>query len=100
MLEKMRAVNEGGSTLIDNCLLLYTSFMANGGHGTQNYPVLLAGKAGGTLRPGRHLTYQKDTTVANLHVEMLARMGDLTGTFGNSHTSPRVAYDGHLPELV
>ena len=100
MIEKMRGIDEGGSTLLDNCMLLYTSYMSDGGHGTRNYPVLLAGRAGGTLRTGRHVAYQKDTPVANLYVEMLARMGDRAAEFGNSRTSTRAAYDGRLPDLV
>lgn len=100
MLEKMAAIDEGGSTLLDNSMLLYTSYMANGGHGQQNYPALLAGQAGGTLRMGRHLAFQENTPMANLYVEMLARMGDKTGVFGNSRTSPKAAYDGRLPDLV
>lgn len=100
VLEKMRAIDEGGSTLLDNCMLLYTSYMANGGHGQQNYPVLLAGRAGGTLRPGRHIAYQKDTPMANLYLEMLTRMGDTCSEFGNSRTAKKAAYDGRLPDLV
>ena len=100
MLEKMAAIDEGGSTLLDNSMLLYTSYMANGGHGQQNYPALLAGKAGGTLQTGRHLAFRENTPMANLYVEMLARMGDKTGVFGNSRTSPKAAYDGRLPDLV
>jgi hypothetical protein len=100
MLEKMAAIDEGGSTLLDNSMILYTSYMANGGHGQQNYPVLLAGKAGGRLQTGRHLAFQKDTPMANLYVEMLDRMGDQTGVFGNSRSSPKAAYDGRLPGLV
>lgn len=100
MVEKMRSVDEGGSSLLDNCMLLYTSYMANGGHSQQDYPVLLAGKAGGTLRPGRHIAYQKDTPMANLYVEMLERIGDTRGVFGNSRTSPKAAYNGRLPGLV
>lgn len=100
MLEKMRAIDEGGSTLLDNCMLLYTSYMADGGHGQQNYPILLAGKAGGTLSTGRHVQFQKNTPMANLYVEMLARMGDQTGVFGNSRSSPQTAYNGRLPDLV
>lgn len=100
MLEKMRNIDEGGSTLLDNCMILYTSYMANGGHGQQNYPVLLAGKAGGTLQSGRHLQFQKDTPMANLFVEMLARMGDKTGVFGNSRSAPKAAYNGRLPDLA
>jgi hypothetical protein len=100
MVERLRNIDEGGSSLLDNSMILYTSYMANGGHGTHDYPVLLAGRAGGTLKPGRHVAYQKDTPVANLYVEMLARMGDTRGEFGNSRTSPKAAYEGRLPELV
>jgi hypothetical protein len=100
MLEKMRNIDEGGSSLLDNCMLMYTSYMANGGHGQQNYPVLMAGKAGGSMRTGRHLAFQKDTPMANLYVEMLARMGDKSGVFGNSRTSPKAAYNGRLPEFA
>ena len=70
MVEKMAKIDEGGSTLLDNSMLLYTSYMANGGHGTQNYPALLAGKAGGSLKTGRHIAYKKETPMANLYVEM------------------------------
>ena len=99
-IAKMRAIDEGGSSLLDNTVLLYTSYMADGGHGRQNYPVLLAGRAGGTLKTGRHIAYQKDTPVANLYVELLERLGDERGEFGNSRTSSKAAYDGRLPELI
>lgn len=96
---KMRAIDEGGSSLLDNTILLYTSYMANGGHGRHNYPVLLAGRGGGTLSTGRHVQYQRETPVANLYVEILDRLGDTSGEFGNSRTSKKAAYDGRLPEL-
>jgi hypothetical protein len=73
--------------------------MADGGHGRENYPVLLAGRAGGRLRTGRHIAYQQRTPVANLYVELLARLGDTAGEFGNNRTSPRAAYNGRLPDL-
>jgi len=100
MVEKMSGIDEGGSTLLDNSMLLYTSYMANGGHGQQDYPVLLAGKAGGALKTGRHIAYKKETPMANLYVEMTSRMGDRSGKFGNSVSSPKAAYDGRLPDLV
>ena len=52
MVAKMKAIDEGGSSLLDNCLLLYTSYMADGGHGHEDFPILLAGKAGGQLKNG------------------------------------------------
>jgi hypothetical protein len=99
MVRRMKEIDEGGSSLLDNTMLLYTSYMADGGHGTHDYPVLLAGKAGGTLKPGRHLAFKEKTPVANLYVEILDRMGAKVSRFGESHTSPHRAYDGRLPGL-
>ena len=100
MVRKMKAMDEGGSTLLDNTLLLYTSYMADGGHGRSDYPVLLAGNAQGTLKTGRQLSFQKQTPAANLYVEMLDRMGVKVEQFGNSQTAKQAAYNGRLPGLV
>jgi hypothetical protein len=100
VVRKMKAVDEGGSTLLDNSLLLYTSYMADGGHGRDDYPVVLAGRGGGTLRPGRHVAARRKTPVANLYVELLVRMGVKADRFGNTHTDENRAYDGRLPGLV
>lgn len=100
MVAKMKAIDEGGSSLLDNSLILYTSYMADGGHGRDDYPVLLAGKAGGTLKGGRQIAYQPRTPAANLYVEMLDRMGAKVDSFGNSKTSKYAAYDGRLPGLA
>jgi len=99
MVRRMKEIDEGGSSLLDNTMLLYTSYMADGGHGTNDYPVLLAGKAGGTLKPGRHIAFKEKTPVANLYLEILDRMGAKVSRFGESHTSPHRAYDGRLPGL-
>jgi Protein of unknown function (DUF1552) len=100
MVARMKAIDEGGSTLLDNTLLLYTSYMADGGHGRDDYPVLIAGKAGGTLRTGRHIAYRDKTPTSNLYVEILNRMGVDTDTFGDNKTSKNAAYEGRLPGLV
>lgn len=99
MITKMKAIDEGGSTLLDNSMILYTSYMADGGHGRNDYPALLAGKAGGTLKPGRQINFQKDTPVSNLYLEMLDRMGSKVTEFGESKTSKNAAYNGRLPGL-
>lgn len=84
VLSKMRAIDEAGSSLLDNSMVMYTSYMANGGHGTKDYPLLLAGRGKGSLRPGRHVACPMDTPVANLYLEMLDRMGDRRESFGGS----------------
>jgi hypothetical protein len=100
MVRKMKSIDEGGSSLLDNSVILYTSYMADGGHGTRDYPVLLAGKAGGALKAGRHLAYKERTPMANLFVEVLNLMNVPTEQFGDSHSAPQRAYDGRLPGLV
>lgn len=100
MVAKMKKIDEGGSTLLDNSLLLYTSYMSDGGHGTSNYPVALVGKAGGALKTGRHIACKERTPMANLYVETLNLMGVKTQTFGDSHTAEKRTNDGRLPGLV
>lgn len=100
MVRKMKAIDEGGSSLLDNSLLLYTSYMADGGHGRDDYPALLVGKAGGTLKTGRQIDFPRKTPVANLYVEMMNRAGIPADHFGNSQTATGAAFDGKLPGLI
>jgi len=98
-IRKMKAIDEGGSSLLDNCMILYTSYMADGGHGTQNFPVALIGKAQGKLKGGRQVDYKPRTPMANLYVEMLERMGVAVDSFGESKLASTPAYGGRLPDL-
>jgi hypothetical protein len=100
MVRRMKSIDEGGSSLLDNTMLLYTSYMADGGHGRDDYPVCLVGRAGGTLKTGRQITFQKKTPASNLYVEMLRRMGATVDSFGDSKSSKHAAYDGRLPGLA
>jgi hypothetical protein len=100
VVRRMKEIDEGGSSLLDNTMLLYTSYMADGGHGRDDYPVLLAGRAGGTLKTGRQIAYEPRTPVSNLYIEMLDRMGVKRDRFGESHTSEHQRYDGRLPGLA
>jgi hypothetical protein len=53
-------------------------------HNPHNLPLLLAGKTGGTLNTGRHLTYEKDSPLCNLYLSMIRRMGVQAERFGDS----------------
>ena len=101
MIAKLKGIDEGGSSLLDNCMILYTSYMSDGNHNSEDYPVLLAGRAGGTLKTGRQVDFEKKAPVANLYVEMLDRMGCPVETFGDSRTSRHAgSFNGRLPGLV
>lgn len=97
---KMKNIDEGGSSLLDNSLVLYTSYMADGGHGRKEYPTLLLGNAGGKLKTGRHIRYEDGTPMSNLYCEMLNIMGIPTTEFGENLTSTHAKYDGRLPGLT
>lgn len=99
MVRKMKEIDEGGSSLLDNTMLLYTSYMADGGHGTNDYPALLVGKAQGKLKTGRQVVCRSKTPVANLYTELLDRFGVKTDGFGDARTSKHAAYDGRIPDL-
>jgi hypothetical protein len=84
-LEKMKAVKEGDGTLLDHSMLVYGGGISDGNrHDHGNLPTILAGRAYGTLKPGRHIRYAPETPMANLYVSMLDRMGVEPEHFGDS----------------
>jgi hypothetical protein len=84
-LEKLKAVREGEGTLLDNCMIVYGSAIADGNaHAHHDLPVLLAGKGGGDWSVGRHIRYPTETPMTNLFLTMLERMGAPLERFGDS----------------
>jgi len=85
MLGKMAAIREGTGTLLDNSMILCGSAISDGNtHKPSNIPVLLAGRAGGTVASGRHLASPDGTPLCNLYTAMLERMGCHVESFGDS----------------
>ena len=75
-------------------MIVYGSGLSDGNvHTHDQLPTLLAGRAGKRIQPGRHITYQRETPVANLFATMAdymdpeqkggvvrpQRLGDSTG---------------------
>ncbi|MDB6121638.1 MAG: hypothetical protein JWQ71_631 [Pedosphaera sp.] len=85
MLEKMQSIQEGERTLLDNSMILFGAGMRDGNaHDPHNLPLVLAGRGGGTISPGRHLVYEKNTPLCNLYRSMLSRMGTPVESFSDS----------------
>jgi Protein of unknown function (DUF1552) len=90
-LNKLKSVNEGEGSLLDNCMVVYGAAISDGNrHNHDNLPILLAGHGGGTLMAGRHVKLDKETPMTNLYLSMLDRMnvkaervGDSTGKLEN-----------------
>jgi len=85
LLERLKAVKEGESNLLDQSMIVYGSGNSDGNrHNHDDLPVLLAGRGGGSVAPGRHLRYPKETPVTNLFLSMLDRVGVPLERFGDS----------------
>jgi hypothetical protein len=84
-LEKMRSIREGNGSLLDNAMIVYGSGISDGNrHDHDNLPVLLAGKGGGSLTPGRHVKFKGNPPMMNLYLSMLERMGAPAERLGDS----------------
>lgn len=89
LLQKMKAVIEPDGTMLDNSAVFLSSEIEDGdAHRHTNMPVLVAGKAGGNLTPGRHVRYSTEKPVANLFVSLLDAVGVPTTSFGQDSTGP------------
>jgi hypothetical protein len=84
-LKKLRSIKEGDGTLLDNCMILYGSAIADGNrHSHDDLPIILAGKGGGTIQTGRHVAYPDETPMNNLFLSMLDRVGAKVESIGDS----------------
>ena len=84
-LGKLKSVKEGDGALLDNCLIVYGGAIGDGNrHNHDNLPILLCGRGGGTLAPGRHQKLSKETPMTNLYLSMLERMGVAAERVGDS----------------
>ena len=87
LLSRLKSVQEGERTLLDNSLVMCGSSLSDGNkHDPNNLPILLGGKGGGRVRSGQHIASPKNTPLCNLYVSMLdclsapvPRFGDSTG---------------------
>ncbi len=95
LLEKMKGVDEGNGSLLDNTMLLFGSTMRDGDvHDANDLPLLLCGGRNCDIQSGRVLRFEKleDRRLCNLHLALAQRMGCPIDRFGNSHYPlPRLA---------
>jgi hypothetical protein len=85
LLESLASHQEAGGSLLDNSAVVYGSGIASGNaHKHHNLPILLCGRMGGALRPGRHIQSSPDTPLANLHLHLLRCLGVNAEQHGDS----------------
>lgn len=85
LLGRLKATPEGDGNLLDNSMIVYGGGLADGDrHEHDNLPILMAGRGGGSITPGRHIRYGSETPMCNLLVSMLERVGAPVSSFGDS----------------
>jgi hypothetical protein len=85
MVEKMKSTSDGDGSLLDHSIYMLGSGMGNPEvHDHSSLPIVLAGGGAGKLKGGRHIKYEKQTPLANLHLTLLEKVGVRLDTFGDS----------------
>lgn len=88
LLSRMKAIDEGGRSLLDNSLLLFCSNLFDGDkHQADEMPMLLAGHGGG-LKTGRVLDYidrgDDQRRACSLYLSLMDRLGVTLRQFGDA----------------
>ena len=85
LLGRLRSFREGDGTVLDHSMIVFGAGLRDGNsHSPRNLPTLVAGRGGGTLATGRHVTYAPDTPLANLYLGLLRRAGVDAERFSDS----------------
>jgi len=85
-IAKLATMPDGDGTLLDHSGIVYGSGISDGNkHLHHDLPVLVAGKMNGTIQPGRHIVYEKDTPMTNFYLSMLTNFGVKSETIGDSN---------------
>jgi hypothetical protein len=85
-LEKLRSTPDGDGSLLDHSMFIYGSGISDGNiHFHMDLPTLLVGGTGeGMIKGGRHIRYANDTSLTNLYVSVLDKLGLPVESFGDS----------------
>lgn len=92
LLKRLRELDDGGEPLINRCLILYGSSIADGHeHAEMDLPLIVAGhgKAGDDqqgVKTGRYYRYRKPTSLSRLHLSMAKRAGVPLERFADAGT--------------
>jgi hypothetical protein len=89
LVKRLKAIDEGGRTLLDNAVLLCCSNLFDGDkHQADEMPMLLAGRAGGRLKTGRALDYlsagDDNRRACSLYLSLMDLMGSPQSQFGDA----------------
>ncbi|MEM1353759.1 MAG: DUF1552 domain-containing protein [Planctomycetota bacterium] len=84
-VKKMSETQDGDGTLLDHSMIMLGSGICDGNrHNHENLPIVMAGRANGTIDTGRLIQYPRETPLCNLYMSMMDRMNVDVDSFGDS----------------
>ena len=94
LLDGLSKAKEAGGSLLDRTLIVLSSDVSDGNrHNHDDMPLLLVGRLGGAIQPGRHLRYPGQP-LSNLYLTLLQAVGAPQPRFGDDSTGPLMGLDG------
>jgi hypothetical protein len=85
LLRKLQSMKEGASNVLDSSMIVLGAGMRDGNkHDPHNLPVVMAGRAGGRIDAGQHISCGPDSQLSNLWLTMLDAFGVPTERFADS----------------
>ena len=83
-IEKMRSIEEGDGTLLDNSVFLGTSGVSDGRtHRIDEFPIILAGTAGGRIINNMHYRSPSKANASHVPYSLMTAMGMLPASYGD-----------------
>ena len=83
--QKLKNTPDGDSNLLDSSMIVYGAGLSDGNrHSHEDLPTMIAGRAGGAIKPGRYVEYRRETPMCNLFLSMMDIMGVHAEDFGDS----------------
>ena len=83
-IQKLAETPDGNGSLLDNSMIVFGGGISDPNrHSHSNLPVVLAGRGGGLLTPGKRQIFD-DEPMCNLYVSLLNGIGVDTKRFGDS----------------
>ncbi|MBL9005610.1 MAG: DUF1552 domain-containing protein [Myxococcales bacterium] len=94
LVDGLKKTQEGGQSLLDRTLIVLSSDVSDGNrHNHDNMPLLLVGRLGTAIQPGRHLRLSGQP-LANLYLSILHALSAPQPRFGDDSTGLLMGLDG------
>jgi len=89
LVQRLKAIDEGGSSLLDNTILMFASSLFDGdAHSADHLPIVLAGGSSAGMKTGRILDYldkgNENRRACSLYLSLMDKMGVQLDRFGDA----------------